>query len=124
MADSDADPACSERTGKSLIDPVACVDFIRDNATALAAAKANRVYLEESLRSVKSIQMKQHADIPVSAQEREAYASEPYRTALAGLQAAVEAEEGLRWLMIAAQAKIEIWRSQEASGRALDRATR
>lgn len=107
-----------------MIDPIACVDFIRDNAENLAQAKAARVYLEESLRSVKSMQMKKHAELPVSAQEREAYASDEYRTALAGLQAAVEAEEGLRWLMVAAQAKIEIWRSMEASGRAMDRATR
>ena len=124
VADSDANTASAERTGAGVIDPIACVDFIRDNAENLAQAKAARVYLEESLRSVKSMQMKKHAELPVSAQEREAYASDEYRTALAGLQAAVEAEEGLRWLMVAAQAKIEIWRSMEASGRAMDRATR
>ena len=107
-----------------MIDPIRCAEFIQTNATQLAQSKATRVYLEESLRSVKSIQMKKHAELPVSAQEREAYASDEYRTALAGLQAAVEAEEGLRWMMVAARAKIEIWRSMEASGRAMGMATR
>ena len=124
VADPDADPARAERAGAGVIDPIRCAEFIQTNATQLAQSKATRVYLEESLRSVKSIQMKKHAELPVSAQEREAYASDEYRTALAGLQAAVEAEEGLRWMMVAAQAKIEIWRSMEASGRAMDRATR
>lgn len=107
-----------------MIDPVACVDFIRDNAIALAEAKAQRIYIEESLRSIKATHMKLHADMAVNAQEREAYASDEYRTALRGLQAAVYEEEKLRWLMVAAQAKIEIWRSMEASGRALDRVTK
>ena len=107
-----------------MIDPVACVDFIRDNAEKLAQAKANRIYIEESLRSIKSTVMQEHAGLTVGAQEREAYASEPYKTALAGLKVATQEEEALRWLMIAAQAKIEIWRSMEASGRAIDRAAR
>ena len=36
---------------------------------------------------------------------------------LKALQAAVEAEEKLRWMLIAAEARIEVWRSQEASKR-------
>ncbi len=90
----------------------------------MAQAKANRIYIEESLRSVKATAMKLHAELPVSAQEREAYACDEYRTALAGLREAVQIEEALRWMMIAAQAKVEVWRSLEASGRAMDRATR
>lgn len=107
-----------------MIDPVKCAEFLQANARKFAQAKANRIYIEESLRSVKSVQMKLHGELPVTAQEREAYSSEPYRAALDGLRAAVEEEESLRWMMIAAQAKIEIWRSMEASGRAMDRATR
>ena len=36
---------------------------------------------------------------------------------------AVEAREELRWMLIAAQARIEVWRSQEASNRAEGKAT-
>ncbi len=106
------------------IDPIACCEFIQANAKRLAVAKANRVYLEESLRSVKALEMQKHAGMSIGAQEREAYASDAYRTALSGLQVAFEGEEGLRWLMVAAQAKVEVWRSLEASGRAMDRVTR
>ena len=107
-----------------MIDPIKCLEFIQANAGKLAKAKAERIYIEESLRSTKSLQMQQHAGLPVSAQEREAYASGEYRTALEGLRAAVEAEECLRWMMVAAQAKVEVWRSLEASGRAVDRGAR
>jgi hypothetical protein len=37
---------------------------------------------------------------------------------LLGLKEAVQEEERLRWLMIGAQAKIEVWRSFESSKRA------
>ena len=53
----------------------------------------------------------------VNAQEREAYANPKYIDHLKALQAAVEAEEKLRWMLIAAEARIEVWRSQEASKR-------
>ena len=106
-----------------MIDPLKCIEFIQANAGKLAKAKAERIYIEESLRSTKSLQMQQHAGMTVSAQEREAYASDEYRTALEGLKAAVEAEESLRWMMIAAQAKVEVWRTISANDRRIDRAS-
>ena len=104
-----------------MIDPIKCLEFIQANAGKLAKAKAERIYIEESLRSTKSLQMQQHAGLPVSAQEREAYASGEYRTALEGLRAAVEAEESRRGMMVAAQAKGEVWRTMSANDRRLDR---
>jgi hypothetical protein len=53
----------------------------------------------------------------------EAYATDDYITLLKGLKEAVEIEEKLKWQLIAAQARIEIWRSQEATNRTIDRAT-
>jgi hypothetical protein len=41
-----------------------------------------------------------------------------YIEVLNGLRVAVENEEKLRWLMVAAQVKVEVWRSYEASKRA------
>ncbi len=107
-----------------MIDPLKCVEFIQANAARFAKAKAERIYIEESLRSIKALAMQHHADKPVNAQEREAYASEAYRVALDGLKVAVETEEALRWKMVAAQAKVEVWRSMESSNRAMDRAAR
>jgi len=53
----------------------------------------------------------------------QAYAHPEYQALLKGLQAAVEAAEELRWQLIAAQARIDVWRSQEASNRTMDRVT-
>ena len=58
----------------------------------------------------------------VNAAEIEAYADPAYVEILKGLQAAVEQEEILRWGLVSAQARIEVWRSTEASNRVMDRA--
>jgi hypothetical protein len=105
------------------IDPQRAVDFIRDNAATLAKAKAERVYMEEFRKTLKAKLMKKCVDLPVTAQEREAYAHPDYEAHLLGLKEAVEVEERLRWQMVAAQARVEVWRSQEASNRAMDRAS-
>jgi hypothetical protein len=36
---------------------------------------------------------------------------------------AVEKEEELRWGLVSAQSRIDVWRSQEASNRTMDRVT-
>ena len=59
----------------------------------------------------------------IAAKEMEAYANDDYVKLLEGLKEAVETEEKLKWQLIAAQARIEIWRSQEATNRTIDRAT-
>jgi hypothetical protein len=105
------------------IDAEAAVDLLWDLAPKYAKAKAERVYLEEYRKSVKAILMKKHADLPLGAQEREAYADDTYLGNLNAIRIAVEAEETLRWQLVSAQAAIDVWRSQNASNRQIDRAT-
>ena len=105
------------------INPNQAVDFILKNAKKFAKAKAERVYLEEFRKSKKALLMQASTESTSVAQERDAYAHEEYRQLLDGLKQAVEIEEQLRWTLIAAQARIEIWRSQEASNRLQDKAT-
>jgi hypothetical protein len=50
-------------------------------------------------------------------QERDAYADPEYQQHLSALEEAVKVEEEFRWKMIAAQAKIEAWRTIESSRR-------
>jgi hypothetical protein len=106
-----------------VIDPQAAVDFIKDNAGALAKAKAERVYLEAYSKSLKSILMAQSAGKSMAEQERDAQMHPDYLQHLDGLKAAVEAEERLRWLMVAAQARVEVWRTSSANDRMMDRNT-
>lgn len=95
-----------------------CLDYIRDHAKKYAQAKANRVYLEEWRKSLKAKLMATQLGEPVNAREIYAYAHPDYEALLLGLQAAIEEEENLRWKLIAAQAKIEVWRSLSANQRA------
>ncbi|KVC81423.1 hypothetical protein WI75_08650 [Burkholderia ubonensis] len=101
------------------------LDFIRDNAPAYAQAKAQRVYLENFRKSKKALLMRaaeMRGHKTAAMQEREAYADPGYVEVLAALQEATEKEESLRWLMTAAEAKIEAWRTIESTRRAEARA--
>jgi len=105
------------------IDPHQAIDYILKHASQFAKAKAQRIYLEEYRKSLKAILMKGSLQDTIGAQEREAYAHNEYLVLLKGLREAVEIEEKLRWDLIAAQARVEVWRSEEASNRLQDRAT-
>ena len=105
------------------VDPHRAFDFIRKNAKAYAFAKAHRMYVEEYRKSLKAILMKRSPESTVNAQERDAYSNDEYRAHLQAIFEAVMDEETYRWKMVAAQAEIEIWRSQEASSRMEYKAT-
>jgi hypothetical protein len=106
------------------IDPQAAIEAMWKAAPALAKAKAERVYLEEYRKSLKALLMKACKEQSAVAQEREAYADPQYLAHLKALRVAVEEEETLKWRMVTYEAAVEVWRSQEASNRATDRATR
>jgi hypothetical protein len=76
------------------------------------------VYLEEYRKSLKATLMATQIGEPVNAREIYAYAHHDYTRLLEGIKEAIEAEENLRWKLIAAQAKIEVWRSLSANQRA------
>ena len=102
------------------------VDYLYTHGRKYAEAKAQRVYLEEFRKSQKAMLMitakASGKATSEAAAETEAYADPVYLEVLKGLQAAVEAEETLRWGLVSAQARIDVWRSQEASNRAFDKA--
>lgn len=111
---------------EKIIDPQAAVDFMVAHSKEYAQAEANKVYMEEMRKTIKAEEMKaaELEDYKTAAmQEREAYASPRYKAHLVALQEAVRKREELRWMLIAAQARIEVWRSQEASNRAQERLT-
>lgn len=88
-----------------------------------AQAKAERIMLEEFRKTLKARLMKSAGELAIGAQEREAYAHVDYETHLRGLQVAVEREEAIRWKLETARTAIEVWRSQEASNRNMDRSS-
>jgi hypothetical protein len=101
------------------------VDYLYTHGRKFAEARSHRVYLEEYRKSQKAMLMKAalsdgRAKSAVVA-EIEAYADPAYIEVLKGLEAAVELEETYRWGLISAQARIDVWRSTEASNRAFDK---
>ena len=100
--------------------PYKAIEFILEQAPRFAEAKAQRVYIENFLRTKKSLLMKEALAKGIDsgiAQEREAYAHPEYQELLLGLQVATEREEALKWKLTAAQMKADIWRSEQASER-------
>jgi len=104
--------------------PYKAVDFIIANAPLYAKAKSERIYLEEFRKTKKALLMKDAMVAgydSAASQEREAYAHPDYKTVLAGLAVAVEKEETLKWQLMAAQMKTEIWRTESANERMQDK---
>ena len=100
--------------------PYKAIEFILEQAPKFAVAKSQRIFLEEFRKTKKALLMKDAMtrgfDSAV-AQEREAYAHPEYEELLRGLQEATIREETLKYMMIAAQMKADIWRSEQASER-------
>lgn len=105
------------------ISPFKALDFIRDNAGPFAQAKANVVYMTEYRKTIKATLMASCSEKTESAKETFAYSHPDYKKHLVALQQAVAESERLRWLLIAAEAKIEVWRSLESTARAEGRST-
>lgn len=93
------------------------LQFLAVSAEEAAQARAERMYLEQYRKTKKAILMKENASLPLGAQEREAYADPEYLKVLEGLKAAVFADAKMQFMREAASAKIEAWRTQEATKR-------
>jgi hypothetical protein len=105
------------------ISPFKALDFIRDNAPEYAQAKANVVYMTEYRKTIKASLMASSREKTESAKESYAYSHPEYKAHLLALEQAVAKAEKLRWLMVAAEAKIMVWQSLEATSRTEARAT-
>ena len=92
--------------------------FLRDSSTEAAQARANRLHLDDYSRVLKAQIMAEHLAEPISAQERYAYGDIRYRNHLEALKIAIFEDEKHRYLREAANAKIEVWRSEQANARA------
>jgi hypothetical protein len=104
-------------------EPTKAIQFLIDTAPLYAKAKADRMYLEEFRKSRKAQLASQAGTEVLGKQETFAYAHPEYIEILEGIREAVEKEERFRWLMTAAQARIEVWRTEQYSARIEQKAT-
>ena len=108
------------------IDPQEAVDYLIKHSKDYAISESNKVYAEEYRKVIKAECMKDAEMIghkTAAMQEREAYIAPKYKAHLEALKQAVMEREHARWLMIAAQERIAVWRSQNASNRNVEKAT-
>jgi hypothetical protein len=99
------------------IDPTRAIVFIQENALPYAQAKADRLFIEGYLKSVKAILMNESDLSSLGAKEQFAYSNIRYQEQLNALRLAVEQEERLKYLMEAAKMKVEVWKTQEYTRR-------
>lgn len=104
-------------------EPTKAIQYLIDTAPLYAKAKADRMYLEEYRKSIKAQLMSRAGTEVLGKQETFAYAHEDYIQILEGIKQAVEKEEKYRWLMTAAQARVEVWRTEQYSARMEMKAT-
>ena len=105
--------------------PHDAVNYIIKHSGEYAKAKSQRVFLDEFRKSKKALLMKDALAKGIeaaNAQEREAYAHPEYQELLKGLAAAIETEETLKWNLEAARMRCDIWRTEQANNRTVDRA--
>jgi len=93
------------------------LDWLRDNAEPMAKARAERLYLEQWVKTVKAQEMMHQQGMSVAASETVALTSTKYTDSLLAFKAAVYEDERLRFLGKAAEAKIEAFRTFEATRR-------
>jgi len=95
------------------------LDWLRDNAASIGKAKEQAVLTEKMVKHVRALEMKKYSELPVSAQEREAQASDAYKQAIYAEAVAAGEFEKMRALREAASAKIDCWRSEQANLRSM-----
>ena len=108
--------------GIETIDINKALNHLRDHAPMLAVAKAERIYLEQFRKSKKALLINEAPSGTIQSKESYAYAHDEYLTLLEDLRTAVEQEENEKWLMVAAQLKVEVYRTHQANNRFIDRA--
>jgi hypothetical protein len=97
-------------------------DWIYTHGKDYAAAKANRSYLELFLKSKLALLMKDSKETTSAAKETDAKAHPDYIALLYGIKEAIELEETIKWELESAKQTIEIYRTESANNRGLDRA--
>ena len=94
------------------------LDYLRDNASLAAKAKAERFYVIEYRKVIKSQIMQEHNSDSAVIQQRHAYADPRYLQHLEAIREAIKIDEQCQFLRSAAEAKINAWQTMSANERA------
>lgn len=92
------------------------LDWIVANAKNYGVAKATTAYVTEYRKTIKA-RLVSKASGTVQERESYAYCHPEYTEHLEAIREAIQAETEMNWLMVAARAKLDAWRTQESSRR-------
>lgn len=98
-------------------------EFIIDNAGDFARAYARRVALEHYIKAVKSVQMIASSQQSISGKEMEAQASKEFAEKIKELEMAAFEEKTIQTEIKGYELFIEVFRTESANNRTIDRAT-
>ncbi len=93
----------------------AAVEWMIENGSALAAAKADVVKADDMLKHTRALAMSMSEEKSAAAQEREAYCSKAYLDAVEKRREAVYAAEKMKAEWRAAEMTVDFWRSLNSS---------
>ena len=99
------------------INPEKAIRYIQEHAEQYAKAKGDVAYTENYLKVVKAQEANKSTSTTIGGKDTDAYASEEYKQAILANKQAIEEEAHLKWMLTAAQARIEVWKKQESSTR-------
>jgi hypothetical protein len=101
------------------VEPHNAVQYIFEISNQFAKAKGERRHLEEFRKSKKALLFSNAPEDckTIQAKEAYAYAHGEYMELLEGLKRAVEVEETLKYRLISAQLRVEVWRTEQANSR-------
>ena len=105
-------------------DPNDAIDFIFKTAPLYAKAKGNLSQFEAFKHSLKAIEMSKSEANTIGGKEMDAYKSQPYQELCEAIGLATEEAEALKWQLEAAKMRFELYRTQEASNRNIERMTK
>jgi hypothetical protein len=103
-------------------DAIRARDFLWKNAKPLGQASANKSYLEAFLKSKMALLMAESTETTMAGKEMYAKSHPDYIALLHGIKEAQEQEVTLKWQMDSAKITVEIYRTESANNRAIDKA--
>jgi hypothetical protein len=104
-------------------DPTRAIDWMLENAEKHAEARANVIQIENFMKSKRAILQKESGAKTASDREADALSHPDYIQLIHGLREAVYQEALLRTLLKAAELRVDVFRTLEASARREVRAT-
>jgi hypothetical protein len=102
-------------------DAIRARNFLWDNSKLHAEASSNKSYLEAFLKSKLALLMSESTETTMAGKEMYAKAHPDYIALLHGIKEAQKEEITLRWQMDSAKITVEIYRTESANNRAIDK---